>query len=328
MVKRETRDMTDAKTWARTNLSGYIPVTFTPYTDSGTIDEAALRRDVDYTLSLPGVGGLYVGSVWQEFWLLTVPERKRLAEIVLDAVAGRVPVAVSATHTAPDDAVDIAAHAAESGAGLIMLWPPFFGPRGEGGVLAFFDYVLGRVPAPFGIYNTAITEVGYEIGLPVIRELADRPQMALLLSGAIRLDVFLETLAAVGRDIMVTSPVEEYFLVARMIYPEVAPDVVMGSSRALFLQTPRQPYLHEFFLAVEKGQWHDAQKRLGWIMQAGEFAHGAALREGKTPLGLIKALRGAYGQSGGTPRVPIPAPAQDEVGQAVSNLRAAGLDPL
>ncbi|SNT59683.1 Dihydrodipicolinate synthase/N-acetylneuraminate lyase [Asanoa hainanensis] len=320
--------MTDAKRWARTNLSGYIPVMFTPYTDEGAIDEAAVRDDVEYTLRLPGVGGLYVGSVWQEFWLLTVAERKRLTEIVLDAVAGRVPVAVSATHTAPDDAVDLAAHAAESGAGMIMLWPPFFGPRGHGGVVAFFDYVLGRVPAPFGFYNTSLSEIGYEMDLPLLRELAQRPQIALLLDGAVRLDVFLETLEAIGRDVMVTSPVEEYFLVARMLYPEVAPDVLMGSSRALFLQTPRQPYLHEFFVAVEKGQWHDAQKRLGWIMAAGEFAHGSVLREGKTPLGLIKAIRGAYGQSGGTPRVPIPAPSEVEVGDAVSNLRAAGLDPL
>jgi 4-hydroxy-tetrahydrodipicolinate synthase len=320
--------LTDAKSWARTNLSGYVPVTFTPYTDTGAIDEAAVRGDVEYTLGLPGVGGLYVGSVWQEFWLLTVPERKRLTEIVLDAVAGRVPVAVSATHTAPDDAVDLATHAAESGAGMIMLWPPFFGPRGQDGVLAFFDYVLGRVPAPFGVYNTSLPEIGYEMSLPVLRDLADRPQIALVLDGAVRLDVFLETLAAVGRDVMVTSPLEEYFLVARMLYPECAPDVVMGSSRALYLQTPRQPLLHEFFLAVEKGQWHDAQQRLGWIMSAGDFAHGAMLREGKTPLGLIKALRGAYGQSGGTPRVPVPAPSEADVGEAVASLRAAGLDPL
>ena len=320
--------MTEAKRWARTNLSGYIPVMFTPYTDTGAIDEAAVRADVEYTLTLPGVGGLYVGSVWQEFWLLTLAERKRLAEIVLDAVAGRVPVAVSATHTAPDDAADLATHAAESGAGMIMLWPPFFGPRGHSGVLAFFDYVLGRVQAPFGFYNTSLSEIGYEMDLPLVRELALRPQIALLLDGAVRLDVFLETLEAVGRDIMVTSQVEEYFLVARMLYPEVAPDVVMGSSRALFLQTPRQPYLHEFFIAVEKGQWHEAQKRLGWIMAAGEFAHGSVLREGKTPLGLIKAIRRAYGQSGGTPRVPVPAPSDIEVGDAVANLRAAGLDPL
>lgn len=320
--------MTEAKRWARTNLSGYVPVMFTPYTETGAIDEAAVRSDVEYTLSLPGVGGVYVGSVWQEFWLLTLAERKRLTEIVLDAVAARVPVAVSATHTAPDDAADLATHAAESGADMIMLWPPFFGPRGHSGVLAFFDYVLGRVPAPFGIYNSSLSEIGYEMGLPLLRELALRPQIALLLDGAVRLDVFLETLEAVGRDVMVTSPVEEYFLVARMLYPEVAPDVVMGSSRALFLQTPRQPYLHEFFVAVEKGQWHQAQKRLGWIMAAGEFAHGSALREGKTPLGLIKALRKAYGQSGGTPRVPVPAPTEIEVGDALANLRAAGLDPL
>ena len=57
-------ELRDAKRWARTTMSGYAPVVFTPYTASGEIDEDALRRDVDYTIALPSVGGLYVGSIY------------------------------------------------------------------------------------------------------------------------------------------------------------------------------------------------------------------------------------------------------------------------
>jgi 4-hydroxy-tetrahydrodipicolinate synthase len=316
----------NAKSWARANMLGHIAVVFTPYADDGELDEAAIRKDVDYALSLPGVGGLYVGSIYQEFWLLTQDERKNLARIVLDAAAGRVPVIVSASHTSAVLAADLAEHAAAEGADLVMLWPPYFGPRNDDGVLDFYDYVLSRVPAGFAFYNTGLSEVGYQMSPRVLGELARHPQMCMLKEASLRLDTYLQTMDLIGGDVLVSSPLEEYWLVGRMVYPDIAPRALLGSSRVLFLQTPRQPRLYEFYTSAEEGRWDDCKRQLSWILSAGEVLHGSRLRAGSHPVGLIKALRQAFGQSGGAPRPPCPSPSEEDLAAAIAGLRRAGLD--
>jgi 4-hydroxy-tetrahydrodipicolinate synthase len=319
-------ELSDAKSWTRSNMSGYIAVVFTPYDEAGDLDEAAIRKDIDYTLSLPSIGGLYVGSIYQEFWLLTQAERKRLAEIVLDAAAGRVPVLVSASHTNPILAADLAEHAAAAGADLVMLWPPYFGPRSDQGVLDFYGYVLSRVPVGFAFYNSGLSEVGYQMSPRVLRELATHPQMCMLKEASLRLDTYLQTIDLVGNDVLVSSPLEEFWLVGRMLYPDIAPEALLGSSRALFLQTPQQPRLHEFYLAAQERRWADCQSQLSWILSASEALHGSSLRAGSHPVGLIKALRQSFGQSGGVPRPPCPEPDPADLAAAIAGLRGAGLN--
>ncbi len=139
----------DAKAWAKDALTGYVAVSFTPYRADGGIDHDAVAADVEYTLSLPHIGGLYVGSIYQEFWLLSVRERMALAQTVIGAAAGRVPVIVAASHTVAEEAIALARHAADAGADLVMLWPPYFGPRDHEGILAFYHQVMAGADIGF-----------------------------------------------------------------------------------------------------------------------------------------------------------------------------------
>jgi len=84
-----------------------------------------VRHNVRATLALPGVGGLSVLSLHQEFWTLTDGERRRIAEVVLDEVAGRAPVVVGCSAPSAERAVAFARHTAAVGADLVMVWPPF-----------------------------------------------------------------------------------------------------------------------------------------------------------------------------------------------------------
>lgn len=315
----------EAKSWARANLRGYVAVVFTPYDARGHVDEAALRKDVDYTLALPGVGGLYVGSIYQEFWTLTEAERKVVAEIVLDQVAGRASVIVSASHTAIESAIDLADHARRHGADLVMLWPPYFGPRGDDAMVEYYRSVMREVPIGFAFYNSGLAEVGFQMSPDTLRALADEPQMCALKEASLRLDTYLQTLDAIGADVLVSSPLEEFWLVGRMLFPQAAPDMLLGSSRVLFLQTPERPHLHQFYLDALAGRWEECRTRLTWLLGVGEHIHTAALRGGSHPVGLIKSIRAHLGQSGGRPRPPIPAPGREEVDAAVAALRAAGV---
>src|SRR3954467_10806157 len=151
----------DARRWVRENLSGYFTVLYTPFLPDGEIDEAGLRRNVAATLALPGVGGLSVHSIHQEFWTLTDAERKRVTEIVLDCVAGKVPVVVGVSDTSARNVVDLAKHAQAEGADAVMVWPPYYGPRTPHGVRAFYQYVAERIDIGMIAYSTTLAELGY-----------------------------------------------------------------------------------------------------------------------------------------------------------------------
>src|SRR6185369_16454930 len=119
----------EARRWVRENLRGYFTVLYTPFLPDGEIDEQGLRSNVAKTLALPGVGGLSVHSIHQEFWTLTDPERKRVTEIVIDAAGGKAPIVVGVSDTSARNVVDLARHAQAAGADAVMVWPPYYGPR-------------------------------------------------------------------------------------------------------------------------------------------------------------------------------------------------------
>jgi 4-hydroxy-tetrahydrodipicolinate synthase len=316
----------EAKEWARESLRGYIAVMFTPYDEEGVIDSNAIRRDVEHTLSLPDIAGLYVGSIYQEFWLLSLAERMHVAEVAIDAVDGRVPVIVSASHTVLECAIKLADHARSAGAAAVMLWPPYFGPRSQDGVLAFYTSVMEKVDIGFAFYNTGLSEVGFQMTPPLLTALARLPQMCILKEASLRLDTYLETVSLIGNDVVVSSPLEEFWLAGRMLAPDTSAAMLMGSSRVLFLQTPAVPKLSTFYQAAMAGRHQEAAGILSWILSTSDQIHGSALRAGEHPIGLVKAVCGAMGLSGGVPRPPCERPTKADLASALASLRTAGLD--
>jgi 4-hydroxy-tetrahydrodipicolinate synthase len=311
----------EAKAWAKESLRGYVAALFTPYKADGSIDLGAIEMDVSYTLSLPDIGGVYVGSIYQEYWLLSTSERKAIAEAVVKAVDGKVPVIVSASHTVISEAIVLARHAELIGADLVMLWPPYFGPRGHEGVLKFYEEITASADIGFAFYNTGLAEVGYQMSRDVLSRLADNPKVCLLKEASLRQDVYLDTLALIGDRVLVSSPLEEYWFSGRCIFPKLAPPLLMGSSRCLIMQTPERPRVSAFYQSALNGDLDEATEALRWILEVSEELHGPALRAGYHPVGLLKALRSHLGQSGGDPRPPCPIPSKAEISEGVDVLR-------
>ncbi len=55
-----TYDVNDSRQWARATLRGHIATTLTTFKDDLSIDEAALRVQVDELQKLECTGGIYV----------------------------------------------------------------------------------------------------------------------------------------------------------------------------------------------------------------------------------------------------------------------------
>ena len=85
-------------------LHGCIPIVVTPFDPSFAIDDASLRAEVEYLIA-GGVHGLATPAIASEGYKLTEQERARVARIVVETAAGRVPVVVSADGAGTEVAV-------------------------------------------------------------------------------------------------------------------------------------------------------------------------------------------------------------------------------
>lgn len=88
-------------------VKGIIPVLATPFTREGDVDEAGLRRLVDW-LVVKDIGGLWVLGTGSEDMNLTFKKRLQVAEIVCDQNRGRKPLVMGTGFFALEDMLDFA----------------------------------------------------------------------------------------------------------------------------------------------------------------------------------------------------------------------------
>ena len=162
-------------------LRGYVPILATPFDAEQEVDLESLRRLVDHLVAC-GTDGLVTLANASEGYLLSADERRRVAEIVLDRVAGRVPVVVSITTFAAKVAADEARWAEGAGAAAVLSMPPFYGQwrTDRAGMREFFATVADRSSLPIVLQDHALsgytltTEEGGQANLKYFRTLQSR----------------------------------------------------------------------------------------------------------------------------------------------------------
>ena len=129
-----------------------IPV-ITPFDEKELVDEAMLRKLVDFYLKVP-VQGLFVLGSSGQGPVMSLAERKRAAEIAIDETRKRLPVVIHVGTADTESTAELARHAAERGADAIAVVPPFYySDHTEYEILAHYKAVAGQVPLPIFIYE-------------------------------------------------------------------------------------------------------------------------------------------------------------------------------
>jgi N-acetylneuraminate lyase len=145
----------------------------TAFADDGTVNTGVMADMVGYLLD-KGVDGFYIGGTTGEGIWLPLVERKRIAEVVLKTVDGRVPVIAHVGTQVIADAIALARHAAEHGAaGVSSVLPPLFASPQS--LTAYYTTLAASVPeTPFLSYllNPNIDAVAFMKRLSHIPNLA------------------------------------------------------------------------------------------------------------------------------------------------------------
>jgi dihydrodipicolinate synthase/N-acetylneuraminate lyase len=120
-----------------------------------------------------GLDGILALGTAGEGILLDVEERRRVADLFLQAADGRLRVAVHCGAQTTADTVAVAAHAAEVGAdAVVVIGPPYFRLDERAQYAHFFAAARACAPLPFYVYEFAAT-TGYAIAPAVLERLRD-----------------------------------------------------------------------------------------------------------------------------------------------------------
>jgi len=132
-------------------FNGIIPPVITAFDEDGAFDEQAQREIIAFLT--PKVQGFYPTGTYGSGPLMTVEERKKVAEVVVDEVNGRVPVIIHVGAISTLQAVELARHAESIGADAVGAIPPYYYRYPENDLLDYFRALIQAVKIPVFAYN-------------------------------------------------------------------------------------------------------------------------------------------------------------------------------
>ncbi|MGH7770037.1 MAG: dihydrodipicolinate synthase family protein [Candidatus Binatia bacterium] len=135
------------------NIAGTVIPLPTPFDERGEVDEKVFRQVIDFEINAGADGVMACGSYGQGP-VMRVDQRKRVAEIALDQVKGRVPVVIHVGAPDIQTVLELAEHCGQIGADALLIVPPYYyTDHNEYEITEHYKAVGKTVSLPIYIYN-------------------------------------------------------------------------------------------------------------------------------------------------------------------------------
>jgi 4-hydroxy-tetrahydrodipicolinate synthase len=216
---------------------GKYTVMVTPFDAGGGVDEKALRRFVDFQVAGGAHGLIPLGSTG-EFLSLSHQERERVARIVVEQAAGRIPVLVGTAAEWTDEAITLSRAAEKAGADGLMIIPPFYSSPTEDEIFNHFRRIAGAVSVPIMVYNNPFTS-NVDLKPRFVARLSEIDQVAYIKESSGDVTRVDRILALCGDRMTVFAGYHpwESFLAGAQGYVSVFSNIAPGLSSELFTLT-------------------------------------------------------------------------------------------
>lgn len=160
---------------AATDIKGSIPALATPFT-GGAVDAAAFQKLVDRQVRA-GSHAVSPAGTTGESATLSHAEHRRVVELCIEAVDGRVPVIAGAGSNSTAEAVELARFAEKAGADAILAVTGYYNKPSQAGLVAHFTALSGAVGIPIIVYNVPGRTIA-NISVESLGALAKLPHIA------------------------------------------------------------------------------------------------------------------------------------------------------
>ncbi len=131
---------------------GVYSAMLTPFDEKGEINEAVLRRMVDFQIE-KGLNGLFPVSSVGEFIHLGMEQTMRLMDVVVDQAGGRVPVTPGVSSSCAENSVTLARHARNIGCSGVVICPPYYFSVSQEITTKHYEVIADSVDIPVILYN-------------------------------------------------------------------------------------------------------------------------------------------------------------------------------
>lgn len=187
----------------RTPFTGCGTALVTPFTKSGALDEAAVRRlgrrQIDQ-----GVHFLVPCGTTGENPTLTLAERIRSVEILVDEAAGKVPILAGAGGYNTKEVIHLADEMRKVGANGLLSVTPYYNRPTPNGLYEHYRAIAESTPLPIVVYNVP-SRTGCNIDVPTLVRLTGISNIVGVKEASGNMTQICEVCRAVPDDFIVLS---------------------------------------------------------------------------------------------------------------------------
>lgn len=288
-------------------LSGAGTAIVTPFSGTGELDEPALRRFVAWQVE-EGIDFIVPCGSTGEAATMTGEEQRRVVEITVEVVGGRVPVVAGAGSNDTARALAYSRMMRDAGAThLLHVSPPYNKPP-QRGIIAHFRAIADTVNIPIVLYNVP-GRTGSNVTAETTLELADRANIVAVKEASGNLAQINEIIRHRPHNFSVLSGDDALTLAVMAAGGDGVISVTSNAAPALVSQ---------LCSAARRGDYDDARAIDGRLAL---WTHAAFVESNPIPVKAALAMMGMIGNNLRLPLVPL-APAHTALVRAA--LVAAG----
>jgi len=133
-------------------FKGSLVAMITPFTESGKVDEKGIKELVEFHIK-NGTDGIVPCGTTGESPTLSYEEHKKVVEVTINAVAGRIPVIAGTGSNSTWEALELTSHAKEAGADGALIVVPYYNKPTQKGLYMHYKKIAESVDIPIVVYN-------------------------------------------------------------------------------------------------------------------------------------------------------------------------------
>ncbi|MCK4424669.1 4-hydroxy-tetrahydrodipicolinate synthase [Candidatus Bathyarchaeota archaeon] len=257
---------------------GVMPALVTPFTDDGkSVSEQRLRALVSRCIEL-GVHGVVPCGTTGEFVNLTIEERKRVIDVVIDEVNDRVSVVAGTGASGTDQAVEMTKYAKDAGADAALIVTPFYLKPKDRGIYNHYHTIASEVDLPIILYNIPQC-TGVPLTWQMVEDLAQIPNIVGLKDSSGQLGYMLAVLEKVRDKINVLCGHDEVVVAA----------LAVGASGTILASANVMPDVWiKIYNHVQKGELQKARELQYKVQKIARIIAGSGAVGVKAALNMMK----------------------------------------
>ncbi|HDK25737.1 MAG TPA: 4-hydroxy-tetrahydrodipicolinate synthase [Candidatus Atribacteria bacterium] len=184
-------------------FKGSLVAMITPFTESGEVDEQGIKELVEFHIK-NGTNGIVPCGTTGESPTLSYDEHKRVVEITINAVAGRVPVIAGTGSNCTREVLDLTSHAQKAGADGALIITPYYNKPTQKGLYLHFKKIAEEIDIPIVIYNVP-SRTGVNMLPETLAELAELKNIVAVKEASGNLDQMTQIVELCGEKITLLS---------------------------------------------------------------------------------------------------------------------------